>query len=99
MDTFAALAEPTRRNILLALAKSGPLPATAIYHKFRLSHPGISQHLKVLKQAGLVRMRKQAQQHVYELNRPKVQEIKRWLDKLRLSHSGPKTAKTSDKKH
>jgi 4-aminobutyrate aminotransferase len=49
MDTFTALAEPTRRNIMEMLAANGELPATAIYKRFRVSPPAISQHGIVLE--------------------------------------------------
>ena len=61
MDTFTALAEPTRRNILEMLAANGNMPATSIYGHFKASPPAISQHLKVLREAKLVRVEKRAQ--------------------------------------
>ncbi len=79
MDMFVALADPTRRNILELLAKSGELPATAIYQKFPISPPAVSQHLKVLRQAHLVEMEKRAQQHVYRLNPEKISEFEAWV--------------------
>ena len=58
MDAFTALAEPTRRNIMEMLATNESLSATDIYKNFKASAPAISQHLKVLKTANLVRVEK-----------------------------------------
>jgi DNA-binding transcriptional ArsR family regulator len=82
MDTFSALAEPTRRNILELLANSGQLSATDIYQKFTVSPPAISQHLKVLREANLVHMEKRAQQRLYQINPESVREIEGWIKQL-----------------
>jgi DNA-binding transcriptional ArsR family regulator len=79
MDTFTALAEPTRRNILEMLAASGSLSATDIYSKFKSSPPAISQHLKVLKQANLVRVEKRAQKRIYYVNPEPMKELEKWI--------------------
>lgn len=78
MDIFSALAEPTRRTIVELLASRGPLPATEIYEQFHVSHPAISQHLKVLREANVVRMEKRAQQHVYRLNPDALFALEGW---------------------
>ncbi len=83
MDMFSALAEPTRRNIVELLAKNGQLSATDIYDKFSVSHPAISQHLKVLREANLVQMEKRAQQHLYQINPEKIDELEEWTKKLK----------------
>lgn len=82
MDVFFALADPTRRNIIELLAVRGPLPATDIYKQFPVSHPAISQHLQVLRQAGLVRMEKRAQQRLYQLNPDTMAELEGWVHQL-----------------
>jgi len=79
MDTFAALAEPTRRNILEMLAAKGQLSATDIYTKFKSSPPAISQHLKVLREAKLVRVEKRAQQRIYYINPEPMRELEKWI--------------------
>ena len=53
MDTFMALADPTRRQIIQSLA-SGETAFGDIADKFEMSRPAVSQHLKVLREAGLV---------------------------------------------
>src|SRR5258708_24105139 len=83
MDMFSALAEPTRRNIVELLAKNGQLSATDIYDKFSVSHPEISQDLKVLREANLVQMEKRAQQHLYQINPEKIDELEEWTKKLK----------------
>ena len=79
MDTFTALAEPTRRNILEMLAATGEMPATAIYKRFRVSPPAISQHLKVLREAKLVRVERRAQQRIYFVNPEPMKELEKWI--------------------
>jgi DNA-binding transcriptional ArsR family regulator len=83
MDIYAALAEPNRRAILEMLARNGPLTATEIYDQFPISHPAISQHLKVLREANLVLMEKRAQQHIYQINAGAMFELEKWASHLR----------------
>lgn len=82
MDMFSALAEPTRRSILEMLARNGPLSATDIYDQFSASHPAISQHLKVLREAKLVRVEKRAQQRVYHINPEAMAELEQWVKQM-----------------
>ena len=79
MDTFTALAEPTRRDILEMLAVNGQMPATAIYKRFKATPPAISQHLKVLKEANLVSVQKRAQQRIYYVNTEPMKELEKWI--------------------
>ena len=79
---FVALADPTRRNILELLATSGELSATAIYEKFPVSPQAVSQHLKVLREAHLVVMEKQAQQHIYRLNPQTLSQFEAWVQHM-----------------
>ena len=79
MDTFTALAEPTRRNILEMLAARGSLSAGDIYGEFKSSPPAISQHLKVLREAKLVRVEKRAQQRIYYINPEPMRELEKWI--------------------
>ena len=78
MDVFAALAEPTRRRIVEILADQGQLPASAIYKQFDSSAPAISQHLKVLREANIVIVQKQAQKRLYRINADQISELERW---------------------
>jgi DNA-binding transcriptional ArsR family regulator len=79
---FSALAEPTRRNILELLSTKGQLSATDICDNFTVSPPAISQHLKVLRQANLVRVEKRAQQRIYQINRETMSEVDGWVRKM-----------------
>lgn len=79
MDMFTALAEPTRRNILEMLATRGNLAASDIYKQFPATPPAISQHLKVLREAKLVRVEKRAQQRIYYINPEPMRELERWI--------------------
>jgi DNA-binding transcriptional ArsR family regulator len=78
MDVFAAIAQPTRRSILEMLAEGGQLPASDIARHFRLSPPAISQHLKILREARLVRMHKHRQQRIYQVNPEAVRQVEAW---------------------
>lgn len=82
MDMFYALSDPTRRKILELLASQGELSATQIYENFTVSPPAISQHLKVLRESGLVKMEKHAQQRLYRINPETVQELEGWSREL-----------------
>jgi DNA-binding transcriptional ArsR family regulator len=82
MDIFYALSDPTRRKILELLASQGELSATQIYANFQVSPPAISQHLKVLREANLVKMEKHAQQRIYQINPKVVQELEDWSKQL-----------------
>ena len=79
MDTFLALAEPTRRSIMEMLVKSGNLSASDIYSKFKSTPPAISQHLKVLREANLVRVEKRAQKRIYYVNPEPMKELEKWI--------------------
>ncbi|MBK9216346.1 MAG: helix-turn-helix transcriptional regulator [Chloracidobacterium sp.] len=79
MDTFTAIAEPTRRNILELLSAHGQMPATSIYRCFKASAPAISQHLKVLREAKLVHVEKRAQQRIYYVNPEPIKELEKWI--------------------
>jgi DNA-binding transcriptional ArsR family regulator len=82
MDVFIAVSDPTRRKILELLAERGQLSATEIYMEFNVSHPAISQHLKILRQAGLVKVEKHAQQRIYKINPTTVLALEDWTKQL-----------------
>ena len=82
MDVFAAIAQPTRRSIIELLAGSGQLSASEISHRFRVSPPAISQHLKILREARLVQMHKRRQQHLYQINPEAVQQVEDWARQM-----------------
>ena len=78
MDAFEALADPTRRQIVEMLAAQGQLPASDIASRFAISAPAISQHLKILREAGLVDMEKRKQQRLYQLNPATLAQVETW---------------------
>jgi DNA-binding transcriptional ArsR family regulator len=82
MDMFAALADPTRRNILELLASNGQLTATDIYNKFHVSPQAVSQHLKVLRETKLVEVEKHAQQRLYSLNPQALSQFETWVKQM-----------------
>jgi DNA-binding transcriptional ArsR family regulator len=84
MDIFSALADPTRRNIIEVLASNGQLSATDICDKFHVSPQAISQHLKVLREANLVRVEKRAQKRIYQINPETMVEMEEWTKQIRL---------------
>ena len=84
MDMFDALSDPTRRAILEILAIRGELSATEIYEQFSISPQAISQHLKILREAHLVVMEKQAQKHLYSLNPQMLSQFEAWVQHMRL---------------
>lgn len=80
MDLFTVIGDQNRRRILEMLASSGQLSMSDISDKFSISPPAISQHLKVLRDAKLVQVKKRAQKRIYGLN-PKA---KNWIKKIML---------------
>jgi DNA-binding transcriptional ArsR family regulator len=82
MDSLAALADPTRRRIVETLAE-GALSSGEIASRFSISAPAISQHLKTLRLAKLVRVRAEAQRRIYELDLDGVDEMSAWIAQIR----------------
>ncbi|MDR3474762.1 MAG: metalloregulator ArsR/SmtB family transcription factor [Devosia sp.] len=78
METFTALADPTRRD-LLALLRQGEQPAGALVEALALPQPNVSKHLKVLKAAGLVRIRIEGPKRFYSLNPKPLEDLDNWL--------------------
>jgi DNA-binding transcriptional ArsR family regulator len=80
--TFAALADPTRRAILARLAK-GEATGMQLAQPFALTQPAISQHLKVLEQAGLIERRVEGAKRPRRLAKDGLETIDQWLAMLR----------------
>ncbi|MGC4013982.1 MAG: metalloregulator ArsR/SmtB family transcription factor [Luteolibacter sp.] len=78
METLAAIADPTRRRIVEMLAERDRT-AGEIVSEFRVSAPAISQHLKVLREAGWVTVRVDGQHRVQSLNPKAITEVEGWL--------------------
>jgi DNA-binding transcriptional ArsR family regulator len=82
MTTFEVLAEPTRRRIL-DLIREQPRSVGELVELLTMSQPGVSKHLRILREAGLVRVRQDAQRHWYELNLEPLAEVAAWLEPYR----------------
>ena len=82
MDTFTALADPTRRQIIESLAV-GESSFGDLADQFEMSRPAVSQHLKVLRDAGIVTARADAQRRIYSLTGDSFDEGEEWLGKVR----------------
>lgn len=80
--TFEVLAEPRRREIL-DLLRAGERPVGELVEELRLSQPAVSKHLKVLRDAGLVEVRQDAQRRWYRLRLAPLVEIDAWLEPYR----------------
>ena len=80
--TFSALADPTRRAILARLA-SGEATVNELAEPFEMSQPAISQHLKVLEDAGLVTHRVDGTRRPRRLATPAIDAMDQWLEMLR----------------
>ncbi|HYO76354.1 MAG TPA: metalloregulator ArsR/SmtB family transcription factor, partial [Thermoanaerobaculia bacterium] len=76
------LAEPNRRAILSMLSSS-ELSVGELMEQLELSQPSVSKHLKVLRDAGFVESRVDAQRRVYKINPEPLQEIDEWLEPFR----------------
>ena len=79
---MTALADPTRQKIVEMLAR-GPLSSGDIASRFDATAPAISQHLRTLREAGLVRVEVDAQRRIYELNNEGLDEVADWLAHIR----------------
>ncbi|OBH81153.1 transcriptional regulator [Mycobacterium scrofulaceum] len=75
---FLALANPVRRELLEILSRQ-PLPAGKLCERFNLSRPAVAEHLKVLRDAGLVADRPQGRHRIYHLTAEPLAELREWL--------------------
>jgi DNA-binding transcriptional ArsR family regulator len=78
---FTALADPTRRKVLERL-QGGPLAVVDIARDLPVSRPAVSQHLKVLKESGLVVDRAEGTRRVYQIDPHGLGQVRRWLDQF-----------------
>ncbi len=81
MDTFAAVADPTRRRILDLLASGAHSAGEIAGHFPRISQPGVSRHLKVLRESRLVDVTVHAQQRIYALKPEGLADLYEWVAK------------------
>ncbi|TMR06962.1 helix-turn-helix transcriptional regulator [Nonomuraea turkmeniaca] len=76
---FTALASPARRELLRLLLEEGGQPAGRLAERFDMSRPSVSEHLRVLKDAGLVSESRQGRERHYRLEAAPLMEIRDWL--------------------
>jgi DNA-binding transcriptional ArsR family regulator len=82
-NAFGAIADATRRDILDML-KRRDLSAGELANRFPVSRPAISRHLRILRQAGLVRETRQAQLRIYSIDPKPLAEVDRWIARYRV---------------
>ena len=80
-SAFAALADPTRRAVFERL-RAGPVSVGEIAEGLPVSRPAVSQHLKALREAGLVRHEADGTRRLYEIDPRGLGELRSWLDRF-----------------
>lgn len=78
VDVFHAIADPTRRS-LLEMVADGERPVNVLADAFQMTRPAISQHLRVLRLAGLVTERKVGRERRYRLHAAPLREVRDWV--------------------
>jgi DNA-binding transcriptional ArsR family regulator len=78
-EAIAALADPTRRTVLERL-RGGPRPVVEIARGLPVSRPAVSQHLRVLKDAGLVRERREGTRNFYSVDGDALAELREYFE-------------------
>ena len=80
-DLFAALAHPARRHLLMAL-RGGPRTASQLTEGLDIGRPAVSEHLQLLRLAGLVRVHARGRQRLYHLDPRPLTEVGAWLNEV-----------------
>ena len=80
-DVFRAVADPTRRAVLDLLAE-GELAVKDLQPAFPISQPALSQHLRVLREAGLVSERRAGRLRIYRLEAEPLADVRAWLERF-----------------
>jgi len=81
-DVFQAIADPTRRAIIVLIAFQAMTP-NALAEHFDMSRQAVSKHLRILTECHLVKQQQTGREIYYELNASKMKEIDKWLDQFR----------------
>ena len=87
LDVIEVIAEPTRRRILDAV-RDGERSVGELVEQVGMHQPGVSRHLKVLRDAGLVEVRRDAQRRLYRLRPEPLMELDAWLQPYRAHWAG-----------
>ena len=82
MNPFTVLAEPNRRQLLDALL-DGPKPVSELVEAIEMSQPVVSKHLRVLREAGFVKVTPDGQRRLYSINAAPFAELDTWLQPYR----------------
>ncbi|MEV4457909.1 metalloregulator ArsR/SmtB family transcription factor [Microbispora sp. NPDC049633] len=77
---FAALASPVRREVLRLLREHGPQSVQDLASRFAMARPSFSEHLRVLREAGLVSERRDGRRRLYRLEPVPLVQVRDWLD-------------------
>jgi DNA-binding transcriptional ArsR family regulator len=86
-DVFRALADPTRRAVLELLRRS-ERTVTELAEPFDISQPAVSQHLRVLRDAGLVEVEQSGRERRYRINPKPLRAVDRWLRRVIVDPAG-----------
>ncbi|SFS64126.1 helix-turn-helix transcriptional regulator [Paenibacillus sp. BC26] len=78
-DTFDAIADPTRRELIRLLAEAEEVPLHELTSQFQMGRTAVSKHLTILKEAGLVVDRKVGRETRFRLNAEPLREIQHWV--------------------
>ena len=78
-SAFRAIADPTRRTVLDTLRNSGEVPVAVLASPLRISMPGLSRHLRVLRQCGLVTERRRGRERLYRLAAQSLRPVSEWI--------------------
>ena len=79
---FAALGDPTRLRLVSRLCEGSPLSIARLTEGSRVTRQAITKHLRVLESAGLVRSRRRGREHLWQLERRRLQQARRYLDSI-----------------
>lgn len=79
---FAALADPTRRDLLLNLARHSPRTATQLAKDYPITRQGVLKHLRILEEAGLVAVRQQGREKRYSFTPEPLDELQQWISEI-----------------
>lgn len=80
MEAAAAIADPIRRRVL-ELVRDREVPAGELAEEFDVSRPAVSRHLRVLREAGLVRERREGRLRLYRADPEPLAELREWLER------------------
>lgn len=81
-DVFQALADPTRRAILLLIAAQSMTP-NALAEEFQSSRQAVSKHIQILTECELVKQEKRGREIYYHINAKKIDEVDKWIEQFR----------------